>query len=158
LMLGTCLLYRNMSINSIIITILAVTAICFVYAYYSRDFFWYTAFAAVCAFLLWTTKSRLYASFTAFNVGLRAFLIIVPLACAAIVFIIKRNNGTLKLGKFSKTVFSGDAKYLPFFISAALMIASVILTMFQPALFIYSFIAFMAVYLVFAIVCTVRMI
>ena len=129
--------------------VIAVTAICFIYYLYNRDFFNYAVMTAVGAVLMYLGKEPF--NFAADTIGSVAKLLAFLMPVAVIVLLVLNKAGKLNF-------MPRDHKYYPFFIGAGVMLGTMIVSLFAPALFIYLFLAFLAVFLVITIAYTVRMI
>ncbi|MDD6799722.1 MAG: hypothetical protein PUE85_04815 [Firmicutes bacterium] len=141
-----------------IAAIIIVTALCFIFSFYSRDFFRYSLFTAVGAALLYYSRGSVdFASGAS-----RAVVTVLAalLAAAVIVFmlVLRSNGGKISLGGKTITVMARNHKYYPFFIGAGSLLCALAFSAICSSLSIYALFAFAAVYLIIAIIYTVRMI
>jgi len=129
--------------------VVVVTAICFIYYLYNRDFFNYAVMTAVGAVLMYLGKEPF--DFVGDTLGSVAKLLAILMPIAVIVLLVLNKAGKLNF-------MNPGYKYYPFFTGAGIMLGTMLVSLFAPALFIYLFMAFLAVFLIITIAYTVRMI
>jgi len=157
---ASSMLYTYVGNSGIVVGVIALLIAVFVYCFYQREFFVYTLFAMAAALGLYGVKGGYSAS----QVKLVMSVVLTVLAFAApiILFIvmskIKKNNGKLKIGKANVEIMKKDSSYLPFWIGAIYVLAAAAVGLIFNQIALYTIIAFLFLYLVFAIVYTVKMI
>jgi len=146
--------YKTLTGMYSLAVVIAAAILYFVYCLYNRDFFWCSIVAAAGSFLLLSGRSV----FPVFATASQIAAILLSLAAIVFFLIVKKNGGKLLIKDKKIAIMKRDYQYVPLFTLAALVIAFAILTLITTSLVIYCIMALLAVYLLFGIIYTVKMI
>lgn len=159
-MFSVFMLYKLFGSTKVVILIIAALVLAFVYSFYQRDFLWFSIFTLAQSIMLYAVKSVSSAS------ALKNVLIIIckvlsfaiPVIVAVLFIVVLLNKGNLNAGKHKVCIMKPSYMYSPFFVGAGIGLVGTILGILVNGIAIYSILALLAVYLVFAIIYTVKMI
>lgn len=158
-LLLSSLLYTFIGGTMVIAVVIAVTVISFVYYFYPRDFYALSLVTAIMAASVIGAKASAVSAVWRLIVAI-AFKVLafaVPAAVIVVFLILKKNNGTIRVGGKTRTPFKTGYHAYPFYITAAIALAGAVLAIVLPSFAVYAVFAILAAYLVFAIIYTVRM-
>ena len=155
----SAMLYGYIGNKGVVLGVVALLVAAFVYCFYQRDFFLYTLFTIVGALGLYAIRSGYSASIVKyiFIIILKVAAFVLPIVTVIVVRIAQKNDGCIKLFGKKHLLFKPRSLYPVFYIGAAVLLAAAVLSFFINAIALYTLIAFLALYLVIAIVYTVRM-
>ncbi len=147
--------YEYFRIPGAVTIIIAFLVLAFIESIYSKDFFAYSVYTCIGAVLLYVCgKTNTVSVFkNILKYGIKALAIVIPVLVIVIGAMLIKNGG--KIGKLS--LLKPGYKLYPFFITSAVILASAVLSFIFSSLMIYAIIAVFAVYLIMAIVYTVKM-
>lgn len=159
-LLMIALLYRSFEINTHIIIVIAVSAFCFIYAFYPRSFFFFSLAAAAGGIGVYCARYGLPSVLSVKMAIVALFRILsfaLPVAAAVLFILARRGAGNKPRGNRFPVI--GDGYNSPaFIIGAGLLLACAATVTFLPGLAFYTLVVYFGAYLVSAIVCTVKMI
>ena len=140
--------YRSEDVcRQLLIAVIAVTVLYLVYYLYQKEFFMFSVFTAAGA----------YALFLSTNIIMNILVFAAAVIVVVIALLLKIKRGVIKLGENKLRVLSYNANYLPYFILAAVLVASGIAVMISGVI-LYPIIAVFALYIIMGIVYTVKLI
>lgn len=146
-------LYFSFSEKRLIAYIVVSAAVFFIYYLYDREFFLFSLFTAIGGGLLsmlnYATVIRHYVVF--------ALIAILCTICFVITVMGKNKKVEIKMGKSSILIFDKSYKAYPFYVSAGILLAGVILTFLLPNSLLYSLIVLFGYYLASTVVKTIQM-
>ncbi len=148
------LFYKSITGVYAIAFIIAAALLYFVYCLYERDFFWCSVVAGAGSFLLLAGRSVSML----ISVGALALAILLSAAVILLFLMIKKNGGKLTVGGKKRTIMKPGYRYTPILVLAAILLAFAVLTLITTSLVLYCILALLAVYLLFGIIYTVKMI
>jgi len=156
----SAMLYSYVGNSGIVTGVIALTVAAFVYCFYQREFFAYTIFTLIGTLALYGVKSGWSANIFKFiaSIVLIAVAFILPILTIVFATKAKKNGGVLKLGKSKFNIMKPDGMYAPFYIGSVFMLAAAVVGLVFNSIAFYAIIAFLFLYLVFAIIYTVKMI
>jgi len=138
--------YTFMSGTRLLVSLLALAALYYIYFLYSRSFFAYSAVTVIGGLLL---------SFFRFGAGLLG--LILPLALLLVletVLMLMLLGGKGSLGRM---IPANRQERLPFMLTAAILLAGIVLGLAAPSMLFYAIALLFALFLVVAIINTLRM-
>lgn len=154
------MLYQYLGNMAMVIFVIGALVLSFVYNFYQRDYFYFSVFTVVNVILMYFTRAGLsimvwkniiiYTS--------KVLIFVIPLIVAAVLLCAKANDGTVKLKGKSYKLMKPSYLYSPFYIGAAIAIIAGVVGLFLSSYVIYLIIAQLAVYLLFGIIYTIKMI
>ncbi len=155
----SALLYSYIGNKGVVLGIVALLVSAFVYCFYQRDFFLYTLFTILGAFGLYAIRSGYSASVLkyVFVIILEVVAFVLPVVTVIVMLIAQKNDGCITLFGKKITLMKPKSLYPVFYIGAAVLLIAAVLSFFINAIALYTLLAFLALYLVIAIVYTVRM-
>lgn len=160
LLFGISLMFTYLLVIGTVICFIAAILLYFIYCFYQRDFFWFSIITAAGIILLYA------ASLDPTSVMLKnivkttakASAIILPAIFIIAVLIFRRAEGCIMLRGKKVKIMKDEYRYYPFITVAAITLAGSIAAMFLLGTMIYSMVLLFAVYLLIAIIYTVKMI
>jgi len=160
ILFASAMLYQYIGNTGVVVCVIALLIAAFVYCFYQREFFTYTVFSLLGALGLYGVKAGYSASAVKFIISI--VLIVLAFAVPVLTFIfvnkLKKNNGHLKLKGGDILVIKDKSAYTHLIIGAVYVLAAAVVGLIFNAVALYTLIAFLFLYLVFAIVYTVKMI
>ncbi|MFA6948319.1 MAG: hypothetical protein WCQ72_05010 [Eubacteriales bacterium] len=150
-------LYTQLGVIFSVGIIIAVTVAAFVYYFYQRDFFWFTILTIIGAVSLVLSRQALnvWIVKTIALVAVRALCVIASLGFLAVIVLLAKKGRMKLFGR--ELIFREGTQRLPFIIAPALITAGTVIAFFAPAAATYAAFALLALYLVYAIIYTVKM-
>ncbi len=147
--------YEYFQIPGAVTVIIAFLVLAFIESIYSKDFFAYSVYTCIGAILLYVCgRSNTVSLFkNVLKYGIKALAIVIPVLVIVLGVMLIKNGG--KIGNLS--LLKPGYKLYPFFVTSAVILASAVLSFIFSSLMIYAIIAVFAVYLIIAIVYTVKM-
>lgn len=139
--------------------VIALTVLCFVKTFYQKDFFIYSALTFLNVVSLFAVRAALTSALWKDSLIwlFRGLGILVPVAVIIAALLARKNGGVLALGGKKRHVLGEGALYSPFFIGSAVTLCGAAAGLFLSSIAVYAAIAALALFLVYAIVYTVKM-
>ncbi len=153
------LFYTKLLTTGCVAFLLAAVILYFIYCFYQRDFFWYTVMTYCGAVLIYLASLRLgggTVKIIAKIVG-KCAAFILPAAVIIAVLVIRGRLGTVSIGGKKRRIMHQGYLYYPFIVCSAVTLAGAVTAFLLPAAMIYAVVALFAVFLIIAIIYTIRM-
>lgn len=150
-------LYTQLGVIFTVGIIIAVSVSAFVYYFYQRDFFWFTILTIIGAISLVISRQSLnvWIVKSVILIAVRAICVISSLGFMAVILILSK-KGRMKLFGRELTMQNGTQR-LPFIIAPVIITAGTAAAFFAASVATYAAFALLALYLVYAIIYTVKM-
>jgi len=160
ILFASAVLYTYVGNSGMVIGVIALLVAACVYCFYQREFFVYTIFAMAASLGLYGVKGGYSASPVKFvlSIVLSVLAFAAPVIMLIVTAKMKKNGGKLTFGKKTVEIMKKDSTYLPFIIGSVYVLAAAVVGIIFNQIALYTLIAFLFLYLVFAIVYTVKMI
>lgn len=146
-------LFNRINEKKLIAYVVVSAALYFIYYLYKREFFAFSLFTALGAFLLAAMSSASRAE----HIILSALVVILCVGYMIILICGKKRTVEFKLGKSRYVLADSSFRIYPFCISAGLMIAGTVISFMLPTTFFYSSVVLFGYYLVITVISTVQM-
>ena len=155
-----CLMYKQMSMQKIIIGIIILTGLYFIYYLYSSSFYIYSLYTAIAYVLLAVVGGVNYFSGMSAGVftAMKITAIVFALAAVSFALAAKVKGGTINFGSVSVRVYEGKKDIIPVLVTTGLLIAGAAVSFFAAGFIMYISMALLVTFLVTAIVYTIKMI
>ena len=160
LLFAVFMLYQYFSNTAMIVLVIASLVLSFVYNFYQKDYYYYSIFTVTVFLFMYFLRSGVSGMIwknILFYISC-GLIFLVPAAVSALLMYVKSKNGKAKLGSKINIVMRPSYLYYPFFIGAAVAVVGGVIGLALASYLIYIMIAFLAVYLLFGIIYTIKMI
>lgn len=153
------LLFTKLLTTGCVAVLLAAAVLYFIFCFYQRDFFWYTVMTYCGALLIYLASLRLGGGTikTIAKIVGKCAAFVLPVIVMIAVLVIRSRLGSLTIGGKKRRIMRSGYLYYPFIVCPAVTIAGAALSMFIPAAMVYAVVAMFAVFLIIAIVYTIKM-
>jgi len=153
------LTYKYTRVTGAIVVLIAALVLCYVYNFYTKDFFIYSVLTACGAVLMYAAglgKAQL-TLFTIVKIVAGVLALAIAVVTAVLAFKASKNGGKLSIGKKNISLGKGF-KYYPLFIGSAILFVGTVAALLFGAVTVYALCALFAAYLVIAIIYSIKMI
>ncbi len=141
------LLYPYLSTTRLLVSLLGCALLFFIYYLYPRSFFGYSVCTVLGALAL-----------SSFRMGGGVLGLVLPTALAAVMLVLLAVMLFAPASRLSRSLGADEDEKLPLIVTAALLLAGIVVGFVMPSLIFYAVVLLAASFLVFAIVHTLRMI
>lgn len=157
---GIAVMFTWLLVIGTVIFIISALILYFIFCFYQRDFFWISITAAAGSLFIYAGTFGVTAGLlkNIFKAAFKYSAVILPLIFIIGMILLRRAGGCVIINGKKVRLMKPEYKYYPFFVILAMTLIGSVSTMLLPAAMIYSVAALLAVYLVIAIVYTVKMI
>jgi len=154
------MLYQYFNNTAMIMLVIASLVLSFVYSFYQKDYYYYSIFTVIMFLFMYFLRAGISGIMWRnilyyISCGL---IFLIPIAVAVFFMYLKSRNGKLKLGSKINIVMKPSHLYYPFFVGAAIAVVGGVIGLTLASYLIYIMIALLAVYLLFGIIYTIKMI
>lgn len=157
--LAICLLYKSVSLQKIVVSLIIVNILYFIYYLYKRSFFIYSLLTAFSYLIIVTLGSVTYFSDKGgFYTALKVTAIVIALAAGAFVLAAKGKGGKISVGKREISLCEDKFDLIAFAATIGLLVISVVISFFAAGFTSYMSIVLLMSFLVIAIIYTIKMI
>lgn len=160
ILFSICMLYQYFGNMAMVIIVIGALVLSFVYNFYQRDYFYYSVFTVINVMLMYLVRTGLSRMIWK-NILIytsKVLIFVIPVIVVGVLLYAKVKDGAVKFNGKSYMIMKPSYLYLPFYIGAAIAIIAGVVGLFLGSYVIYLIIAQLAVYLLFGIIYTIKMI
>lgn len=153
-----CVLYKSISLQKIVIMIIAVSLLYFIYYLYKHSFWLYAVYTAGAYLVLSLLGSATYfAAVPELHTAVKITAVVIAVVAGIFVLTAKVKGGTISFGKTDINLYEDSFDVIPFSVTTGILLIASAVSFFTAILSIYMSALLLASFLVITIIYTIKM-